>query len=164
MFTNQISSLRKLIFLCNPYISFNYYFTGMRDLLELHCISNLPSDFFYQLSQTCHNLQSIYIKFFNDNIPNEIKELISLQNNLKNLTLSTHDGMNCISWKDILPALTKHSNTIIKLHIYKFYRNNNNMPLSFVGILSNLQEVIFLFLNGKYFEDFKILQNVDYEF
>ena len=35
---------------------------------------------------------------------NELKELISLQNNLKNLTLMTTEG----SWTNIVPALTKH--------------------------------------------------------
>jgi len=55
----------------------------MRDLSELRCSSNLSSDFYCQLSQTCQNLQSIYIEFQDNNVSNELKELISLQNNLK---------------------------------------------------------------------------------
>src|SRR5207249_7229020 len=95
----------------------------------LCCSSYLPSEFFYQLSQTCHNLQSISITFNNDDVSNELKELISLQNNLKNLTLSAFDTT---SWTSIIPALTKHSNTITKLH-FNIYR----------------------------FEDFKTLQNIE---
>ena len=94
IFTNQISSLKKLIYNYNPHSLYrNYYnisFTyssWMRDLSELRCSTNLPSDFFYQLSQICHNLQSLSINFYIDDVSNELKELISLQNNLKNLTL-----------------------------------------------------------------------------
>lgn len=81
MFVNQ-ASLKVLIY-------HNYYspiplknkisfpcFPGMKNLSELHCESSLSSDFFHQLSQKCHNIESISILLDND-VSNEVKELIS---------------------------------------------------------------------------------------
>jgi len=57
----------------------------------------------------------ISIKFNNnDNVSNELKELISLQNKLKILILSAYNA----SWVNIIPDLTRHSNTITKLHLF----------------------------------------------
>ncbi|PKY41122.1 hypothetical protein RhiirA4_539367 [Rhizophagus irregularis] len=161
MFANQIFSLRKLTY--HPYyyhgqyiytsISFSH-FPGARDLLELCCSSSLPSDFFHQLSQICHNLQSISISF-DDYVSNELKELISSQNNLKKLSLSAFEK----SWADIIPALTKHSHTITKLQLYG---GNEELPLSFVSLFSNLQEFIFSFFDGTGFEDFRMLQYIKF--
>uniref|UniRef100_U9UP86 F-box domain-containing protein n=1 Tax=Rhizophagus irregularis (strain DAOM 181602 / DAOM 197198 / MUCL 43194) TaxID=747089 RepID=U9UP86_RHIID len=162
MFTNQISSLKKLAYHYNQYhnnFSFNY-FSGMRNLSELHCSSNLPSNFFYQLSHICHNLQSIFIKFHNDVVSNELKELISLQNNLKQLTLLAYFNG---SWTNIIPTLTKHANTITKLYLDSDnYKDNSS--LSFISLFSNLQEIIFSFsfFSGTDFEDFKQLQHINF--
>ncbi|PKC63143.1 hypothetical protein RhiirA1_464139 [Rhizophagus irregularis] len=49
---NQVNNFNNLSFPCFP---------GMRNLSKLYCDSNLPSDFCHQLSQTCHNIQSISI-------------------------------------------------------------------------------------------------------
>ncbi|GES91930.1 hypothetical protein GLOIN_2v1531016 [Rhizophagus clarus] len=88
-------------------LSFSYYFSfpyfpGVRDLSELHCCSCLPSNFFHQLSQLCQNLQSISISFCDSDASNGLKELISLQNNLKTLKLSA-EYSSC----DIIPTLEK---------------------------------------------------------
>ncbi|GBC44848.2 hypothetical protein GLOIN_2v1876960 [Rhizophagus irregularis DAOM 181602=DAOM 197198] len=153
MFANQISSLKKLTYHHNHYYYLNIsfpYFPGARDLSELCCSSKLPSNFFYQLSQICHNLQSISISF-DDDVSNELKELISSQNNLKKLSLSAFE----ISWANIIPALTKHSHTITKLQLYG---GNEELPLSFLSLFLNLQEFIFSFFHGTEFEDFRMLQ------
>jgi hypothetical protein len=92
------------------------------------------------LSQVSHNLQSISIKI-NNYISNELKELISLQNNLKNITLSASYGEDL---KDMIPTLTKHSDSITKLCICS---DDDHLPLSFIDLFSNLQEIIFLFYN-----------------
>jgi hypothetical protein len=159
MFANQISSLKKLTYQTyyhgNLNISFPH-FPGVRDLSELFCVSSLSSNFFCQLSQICLNLQSISISFCG-NVSNELKKLISLQNNLKSLTLITFDG----SWTNsIIPVLTKHSHTITKLKFYGYIRLYSS--LSFVSLFSNLQELIFSFFDGIYFEDFKELQHVKF--
>ncbi|PKC57045.1 hypothetical protein RhiirA1_473104 [Rhizophagus irregularis] len=159
MFMNQIYALKKLNYYCNQYtinlINFSFtYFPGAKDLSELYCSSNLPSNFFHQLSQICHNLQSISIDFHYD-VSNGLKELIFLQNNLKDLTLSAFDY---VSWENIIPAITKHSQTITKLRLY----SDNELPFSFVGSFSNLQEFIFSFSDGSSFEDFKELQYVNF--
>ena len=78
-------------------------FPGARECLanltELCCSSNVDSEFFYKLSQICHNLQSLTIKF-KSKVSNELKELISSQNNnLKNLKLFAYDDNN---WKGII--------------------------------------------------------------
>ncbi|CAB4379998.1 unnamed protein product [Rhizophagus irregularis] len=154
MFTNQIYSLEKLTCYCSN-INFSFtHFPGVRNLSELCCNSNFPSNFFHQLSQVCHNLQSISIEFSND-ISNELIELISLQNNLRNLNLIAFD----LNWANIIPALTKHSNTITKLHIYS---GNDNSPLSFINSFSNLQEIAFTFFDENDYEDFSNLQHANF--
>jgi hypothetical protein len=154
MFMNQVS-MKKLTYIYNYYqynLSFTYFF-GVKNLSELHCGTNLTSDFFYQLSQTCHNLQSISIEFRSNEVSNELKELISLQNNLKHLTLLAYYDN---SWESIISTITKHSNTLTRLHLCS--DDHNNLPLSFVSLFSNLQEIIFSFLESADFEDFKELQ------
>src|SRR2546425_7717636 len=98
MFMNQVSSLKKFTYYItqNSDILRNSSFTYLpgtkdclRDLSGLCCSSNIRSEFFYQLSQICHNLQTLTIKFVSD-VSNELKELISSQNNLKNLYLSAY--------------------------------------------------------------------------
>ncbi|RIA90193.1 hypothetical protein C1645_876268 [Glomus cerebriforme] len=164
MFINQISSLKLLMYYLIkniPYdISFDCFF-GARNYLinlsELGCNSNLPSEFFDQITQICHNLQSLTINFENE-ISNELKKLISLQNNLKNLYLFAFDGGD---WTNIIPTLTKHSNTLTKLHLYSDH--DDNLPLSFVSLFPNLQEIKFSFSYvGTQFEDFEKLQNVNF--
>ncbi|PKK66480.1 hypothetical protein RhiirC2_852853 [Rhizophagus irregularis] len=153
LLTSQIYSLKKLDcyrFDCD-YINFSFNNSpGIRDLLELGCLSTLPSNFFYQLSQVCHNLQSIAIIINNNYVSNGLKELISLQNNLKNIALSTFDN----NLADIIPTLIKHSNSITKLRLYN--SDEDNLPLSFIGIFSNLQEIILSFPNVlELFENFE---------
>ncbi|GBC52772.2 hypothetical protein GLOIN_2v1784405 [Rhizophagus irregularis DAOM 181602=DAOM 197198] len=152
MFANQISSLKKLTYYhdcCNLNISFPH-FPGARDLSELCCSSDLPPDFFYQLSQICHNLQSISVNFHTSSVINELKDLISSQNNLKDLDLSAFHGG---SWTDIVPAITKHSHTITKLKLWSDYHITS---FSFISSFSNLQELTFFFYIGftGVFEDF----------
>src|SRR6266542_2698774 len=149
MFLNQITSLKKLSYLFNfknmDTTSFTN-FSRMKHLSELRCSSNLPTDFFCQLSQIFHNLRSISIRFDGDHVSKGLKELIPLQNNLKNLTLTARDEG---SWTNIIPALTKRSNTVTKLHLYyDSYKNvihSYNLPVSFVSLFLNLQEIIFSF-------------------
>ncbi|CAB4393348.1 unnamed protein product [Rhizophagus irregularis] len=160
MFANQISSLKKLTYYhdcCNLNISFPH-FPGARDLSELCCSSDLPPDFFYQLSQICHNLQSISINFHTSSVINELKDLISSQNNLKDLDLSAFHGG---SWTDIVPAITKHSHTITKLKLWSDYHISS---FSFISSFSNLQELTFFFYIGftGVFEDFIKLQYVNF--
>ncbi|GBC44935.2 hypothetical protein GLOIN_2v1876445 [Rhizophagus irregularis DAOM 181602=DAOM 197198] len=153
MFMNQVS-LKKLSYIYNHYqynLSFTYFFE-VRNLSELHCGTNLNSDFYYRLSQTCRNLQSISIEFYSNEVSSELKELISLQNNLKKCTLIAYYGN---SWENIIPSITNHSNTLTKLHLCSDY---TNLSLSFVSLFPNLQEIVFSFLESADFEDFKVLQ------
>jgi hypothetical protein len=156
MFMNQISSLKSLSYHHGNYHTIIFslnYFPGVRDLSELICSSNTPSDFFYQLSQICYNLQSIFIALYED-ASYELRELISSQNNLKSLVLTSYHHN---SWTSIIPSLKKHSITLTKLHLYI---NNNfvNIPLSFVSLFTHLQEFILSFHGISYAEDFKNLQ------
>ena len=88
---------------------------------------NIHSEFFYKLSQICHNLQSLTIEF-RSYVSNELIELISSQNNLKNLKLSFHDGND---WADILPVIVKHTKTLTKLQLGWGF-GNGNLSLSFL--------------------------------
>ncbi|RGB38824.1 hypothetical protein C1646_755229 [Rhizophagus diaphanus] len=143
MLANQISSLKKLSYYHIDGFNISFpHFPGARDLSELYCNSDLPSDFFYQLSQICHNLQSISVNFCTNSVINELKDLISSQNNLKNLDLTAFYGG---SWTDIVPAITKHSHTITKLKLNSGYRISS---FSFISSFSNLQELTFSFYGG----------------
>jgi len=121
MFMNQVSTLKKLICHYIRNISFTH-FPGARDCLtdlsELRCCSK----FSIQLSHICHNLQSISIIFSVGNVSDELKKLVSLQKNLKFLELSAYYSDfgrdECMNWADIIPALTKHTDTLTKLHLY----------------------------------------------
>ncbi|EXX71874.1 uncharacterized protein OCT59_015588 [Rhizophagus irregularis] len=159
MLANQITSLKKLSCYHSHYYKHNFnisfpYFPGARDLSELCCSSDLPSDFFNQLSQICHNLQSISIDF-RSIVNSSVKDLISSQNNLKDLNLSAFDDG---SWTDIIPAITKHSHTITKL---KFRSDNDFSSFSFISSFTNLQKLLFLFL-GEVIVDFTKLQYVNF--
>jgi hypothetical protein len=152
MFTNQVSALKKFTYFYD-HLHNNItlpYVPGARNLSELCCSSDIPSDFFYQLSQICHNLQSITI-LFSKRVSIELKglnELISSQNNLKNLTLLDYNSSSA----NIIPAIIKHSHTITKLRLHSEYK----LKFSFVSSLINLQEFIFSF--GIFFVDFDKLQ------
>src|SRR3954452_20015356 len=122
MFMNEISSVKSLEYHLDhlkeiEFIEFPY-FPGanncLKDLLELNCSSDIYSEFFHQISQTCHNIQSLTINF-GYNISNWWANLISLQNNLESLTLENYQCRNGI--EIITFSLTKVYSTLTKLKI-----------------------------------------------
>jgi hypothetical protein len=152
MFMNQ-TRLKKLII--NRNVTYNIIFaqfSGVKDCLtnlsELICHSSNHSETFHQLSQICCNIQSLTITIIHT-ISNGLKDLISSQNNLKCLILQDHFKSDCA---EIIPHLTKHSNTLIKLKIYgnEYYQNK---PLSFVAKFTNLQELVLSFRYKYYFDE-----------
>jgi hypothetical protein len=162
MFMNEITSLKSLDYDSGyskkvQNVMFTYLPEAkncLKYLPELRCSSDIYSEFFYQLSQICHNIQSLTIEF-GDIISNGLTDLISLQNNLKNVTLIyySYEGEN---GTDIITSLTKFSLSLIKLKIKESY-----IPLSFISTFINLQELIFsLELSG--FDDFNQLQYVKF--
>jgi hypothetical protein len=147
MFIKSISSLKELSYYFNDSntltLSFlNYPETKdcLTKLTKLSCNSNVKSTFFYKLSQICNNIQSLTIEF-NGTISNDLKDLISSQNNLKCLSLRLKNDMT----RDITTSLIKHSNTLIKLSInWRKYINywNRKEQISFISKFTNLQELI----------------------
>ncbi|PKY16257.1 hypothetical protein RhiirB3_428594 [Rhizophagus irregularis] len=127
----------------------------LRNLTRLCCDSDSPPKFFYQISQICHNIQSIIIDFA-DVISNGLADLISSQNNLKCITLisSYYDENDEI--KAIIPSSTKFSLTLTELTLHEYY-----IPLSFVALFKNLQKLFFSF-KYKPFDDFDQLQYVHF--
>ncbi len=157
-FMKQISSLKLLDYVKTvPKIPFTY-FPGAKncltDLSTFNCDSDIYSEFFFQLSQLCHNIQSLTIKFVNQ-VSNGLKELISSQNNLKYLTLSAYEDED---WGNVIPALKRHHNTLISLRIYC---DTEDMPLSFIALFVNLQELVISNFYGEIsFKEFNELQHV----
>ncbi|RIA89555.1 hypothetical protein C1645_824669 [Glomus cerebriforme] len=159
MFMKQISSLKFLNYDLGysktvQKIPFTYFPGAKECLMDLtifSCNSDIRSEFFYQLSQICHNIKTLTITF-KKKVSNGLKELISLQNNLKNLKLLSYEEKD---WMDIIPALKNHNNTLTKLHLHSI---KDNLPLSFISSFLNLQEIKFSFYDGSNFEDFKNLQ------
>src|SRR5688500_2005356 len=58
----------------------------LRNLSELHCYSNIDSEFFHQLSQTCYYIRTLKI-YFQRTISSGLSDLISVQQNLKYLKI-----------------------------------------------------------------------------
>src|SRR5438045_2743122 len=102
----------------------------------------------------CHNIQSLKIRF-EKVIANGLAELISAQKNLKYLEMSQHGNGEDLTF--IIPSLTKHPNTLIKLDLEKL-----NIPLSFIAKFTNLQELVLLLYYYFSFNDFKALQYVTF--
>ena len=86
-----------------------------------------------------------------------LRELISLQNNLKNVTLRSHHchkDNEMKDMKDIILSLIKSSLTLTKLTLIEYY-----IPLSFIANFTNLQELI---LDLDSFNDFNQLQYANF--
>ncbi|RIA84949.1 hypothetical protein C1645_879613 [Glomus cerebriforme] len=162
LFMNQIS-LRSLYFrsykIINipnvPFISYPGAKDCLKCLTVLSCRSDIYPEFFYQLSQICHNIQSLSITF-KKVISNGITDLISVQQNLKYLYIM--QSFECISLKDIIPTLTNLPNNLIKLDLYG---RRHYIPLSFITKFTNLRELVLSFYNEA-FRDFNKLQYVSF--
>ncbi|UZO12378.1 uncharacterized protein OCT59_003916 [Rhizophagus irregularis] len=139
MFINQISSLKSLDISPGYTDRIEFIYSPeakicLKYLVELKCCSNICSAFFYQISEICHNIQSLTITFVKFIISDGIADLISLQSNLKSLTL---EYCNKDIIRTITPSLAKSSLTITKLVL-----DTANSPLSFISTFINLQELI----------------------
>jgi hypothetical protein len=142
MFMNQITSLKRLIFRRPTFI----FYPGSKDCLnylsELSCDSNTSSEYYYQLSQICHNILSLEIDIC-DCISKGLSDFISVQKNLKNLTIR-----QTISLKDKVTSLiTKVPNTLIKLKLSEY----NFISFLYFTKFINLQELelsIFYYYEG----------------
>ncbi|PKC69786.1 hypothetical protein RhiirA1_533171 [Rhizophagus irregularis] len=140
MFMNQISSLKSLEHSSGYANRIKFIYSPgakicLPNLVELKCHANIYPEFFYQISQICHNIQSLTIRFIDTAVISDgLTDLISLQNNLKSLTL---EYCNKDIIRIITPSLAKSSLTITKLEI-----NTYNSPLSFISMFINLQELI----------------------
>src|SRR5581483_6897707 len=158
LFMNQISSLKELNYWNHPHETFTIY-PGLKDSLknlsELNCSSNVHSEFFYQLSQICHNIQILYIQF-EQVISKGLTDLISAQKSLKRLELDILYTNN--NFIDIVPSLTKISSSVNKFNLGHFQRQY--IPLSFIANFTNLQEIMLSLDFTESFEDFKKLQYV----
>src|SRR5687768_2938831 len=106
--------------------------------------------------QICSSIKSFEIYFEND-ISNGLTGLFSSQNNLKHLKL--FQSLKGIGWAEIIPPLTKHSITLTKLDLVSF---GEDVPMSFVALFSNLQELCIAFYEEFDFKDFKELQHVTF--
>ncbi|GBC28184.2 hypothetical protein GLOIN_2v1876960 [Rhizophagus irregularis DAOM 181602=DAOM 197198] len=161
MFMKQISSLKSLDYYSDESKNIQnfmiIYFPGAENCLtyltELNCSSDIYAEFFYQISQICHNIKSITIDF-EDIISDGLTELISLQKHLKNLKLLSN---NYGGTENFTSSLTKSSLTLTKLVIMQYY-----IPLSFISIFKNLQELVLSFDYRDSFYDFNMLQYITF--
>ena len=149
-FMIQISSLKSLNYNISystiidiPFVSFRRAKDCLTDLLEFKCVSDYYSN--HQLSQICHNIQSLSIMFNEEsNVSNGLKELICSQNHLKSLGLNIRGN----NWKDIIPFLTKHHDTLTRLHVqYISIKEMDYHYLLHLLIYKNLLFRIFTFTN-----------------
>ncbi|GBB92398.1 hypothetical protein RclHR1_00200031 [Rhizophagus clarus] len=164
MFMNQIPSLKSLDYYSGysrkvqniMFIHLSESESCLSKLSELNCSSDIYSEFFYQITQICQNIQSLSIKFENF-ISDGLTDLISSQNNLKSITLRYYDNKDEISKTIIYSSLTKFSLILTKLRIEAYY-----MPLSFLSIFINLNELILSLESEESFDDFNYLQYIHF--
>ncbi|PKY40230.1 hypothetical protein RhiirA4_453554 [Rhizophagus irregularis] len=163
------TSLKKLSYYTDPNtinLSFLRY-PGAKDYLsnlsKLSCSSDIKTKFFYMLSQMCCNIQSLTIEF-KDIVSNDLKILISSQNNLKYLSLSRTRTYNTINWTDIIPSLAEHSKNLtrLKVHWRKYDYWNRTEQLSFITTFTNLQELVLSFHHKDCFVGFNKLQYITF--
>ena len=135
-----------------PFITYPRVSDCLKYLTELSCCSNIPSKFFYRLSQICHHIQTLKIQF-EGVISNGLSELISAQHNLTILNVFNDSNSQDV----IMSTLSNLPNTLIKLDIDLggFY-----LPLSFISKFTILQELILSFFY--HIEYFKDLQHVTF--
>ncbi|PKY34145.1 hypothetical protein RhiirB3_453586 [Rhizophagus irregularis] len=163
MLMNQITSLKSLVFFLFSDEIFCLY-PGAKDCLknltELSCSSDIPTELFYQLSQTCYNIQSFTIEFERIISNSGIADLISVQRNLKSFDMTLCYDLTVDSVTNIIPSLiSKLPNTLIKLDLYG---GDNYFSLSFIANFLNLQELKLSFSNDECFVNFEKLQYVTF--
>jgi len=165
MFMKQITSLKSLdydlgtsstvqsiLFTCLPGAK-----DCLTDLSVFSCDSNICSEFFYQLSQICQNIETLTITFERI-ISDGLVDLISLQGNLKYVTLiAAYGGEN--DWTEIITSLTKCSSTLTKFKIFGY---ETFISLAFLNIFMCLQEIILSFDYTEALVDFNKLQYVTF--
>ncbi|RIA83580.1 hypothetical protein C1645_833601 [Glomus cerebriforme] len=124
----------------------------LKNLSELHCISSFSSEFFYQLSQICHNISTLNIitELF---LSEGLIDLISAQRNLKSFGIVCRNRIIVLT-----PLIEKLPNTLIKLNYLNIYNLYNEFSLLFIARLVNLQEVNLYFYIEEDFIDFEKLQ------
>ena len=116
-----------------PFVTFPGAKDHLTNILEFKCYSNVHPNHYHQLSQTCHNIQSLTVKLESE-VSDGLKELISSLNGLKSLGLEIcGNGL-----KEIIPSLSKHHHTITRIHIKAL----EDESLSFVASFRNLRELI----------------------
>jgi hypothetical protein len=126
----------------------------LKNLSKFCCRSDIYSEFFVELSKSCHNIQSLSIRFLTI-ISNGLADLISAQRNLKYLYITLYYSNS----ENIFTILTKLPNTLIKLYLNGKGRHYLT-SLSFVTKFTHIQEIILSFDNRRNsFGDFKELQN-----
>jgi hypothetical protein len=160
LFMKQIPSLKKLYFWDFPNINFTIFPESkdcLKNLSELYCSSSLYSEFFCQLSQICHNLSLLNIRF-GKVISNGLIDLISAQRNLKCLGIVQCD--DCKDLTDIIPALTKLPGSLTKFTFDGGMRCI--LPLSFITEFTNLQELELSFYRNYSYEDYEKLQHATF--
>jgi hypothetical protein len=162
LFITQIPSLKQLevltsfqYFPLTNFVSYPEAKDCLKNLSELYCRSDIPSEFFRQLSQISNNLFILDITF-RDYISSGLADLFSVQKNLKYFnmeTMETYDPLN--DNKQISSLIKKLPNTLIKLN---HFGRDNNLSLSFINHFTDLQELQLTFYFSENFKDFEMLQ------
>ncbi|GBC29950.2 hypothetical protein GLOIN_2v1784405 [Rhizophagus irregularis DAOM 181602=DAOM 197198] len=143
---SQISSLKSLDYSKCPMNVKLINFPGAKDCLmnltELSCCS---TDKYSELSPICHNIQSLTVEF-GDFISNGLKDLISLQHNLKNVTLiySYISLLNRTSVDMLIKFLEINGKNLDELYTGEYDRSLN---LAIAEFCSNLKILFVMFIN-----------------
>ncbi|CAG8672552.1 6974_t:CDS:1 [Funneliformis mosseae] len=164
MFMRQISSLKSLDYYVGisriiklPFTSFPGAKDCMTNLSILSCDSNICSEFFYQLSQICHNVQTLTIIIENI-VSNGLTDLISMQRNLKHVTLIAAYGSEK-GWVRLITSLSKIPLNLTKLEIFGI---DAKIPLICLNTFIHLRQLTLSFDDTNAFIDFHNLQHVKY--
>ncbi|GBB88833.1 hypothetical protein RclHR1_15440004 [Rhizophagus clarus] len=161
LFVKQIPSLERLeitkfwqfLSLQIPttnFISYPEAKNCLKNLSMLCCSSNIPSDFFYKLSQISHNISLLDLTVKHC-IPIELVDFISAQKRLKCLNINVYHVRT-----DLITLLMKKiPNTLTKFNLYGI---SHNIPLLFMNNFTDLQELHLELYHSRWFNNFEILQ------
>ncbi len=123
-----------------PFITYPGAIDCLGNLSELYCSSELDSEYFHRLFQICHNIQYLDI-FIESDISSGFTDLISVQQNLKHLTISFYNYLIDENLIEITSLLTKIPKNLIGLNINGMgCCEGHIIPLSFLNEFKSLQK------------------------
>ncbi|POG62406.1 hypothetical protein GLOIN_2v1696354 [Rhizophagus irregularis DAOM 181602=DAOM 197198] len=154
----------KIVHLDFPYcprgIENIYLSSSLSHLCELHCDTITSSEFFFELSKTCHKIQRLYISTCDDDIEG-LATLIKVQHELQFVYLRSDDSQG-VQNERIGEALAIQANTLMHVRFCGQICIPYNAFYSFINLkrleLELFEEIDARLSDAAYFPKLKVLE------